>query len=959
MGRGLLAEVVVGRADELRVLRAGLERAAAGKGSAIVLVGEAGVGKSRLLREVQDWCGELGTVAMVGRAVDTATAVPFRALTEALLGAYRTGPVADDPDVAPFRIALSRLVPDPVKGGPGGSAAPLLHVAEGFLRVARSRARTGRACAVLLDDLQWADAETLAVVEYLADNIRDEPILVVVAVRPPAGDADTAGPPVLTSLVERRAATLVPLPRFGVGDVVEMTRECLGDPAVPAEVLRLVVDRADGLPFFVEELLAGLQTDDALVREDGRWVARRPQRGRPPATFQESVRRRVASLEPTAQQLLSDAAMLGRWIEPALLSTVSRASPVGVDAALRRGCDLGLLQVHELGIRFRHALIREAVLADLTPAERASRSRRVLTAVRAAHPKLPEELVEVAADLAEAAGEHDAAAELLLEVGRRALEHGALTSAESAQRRALALAKSGPTRREITAALIETLGLSGGVEDAFPLGEVLLAAMEDDVATADPDGSRRLGVHLSLARAAAAATDWALATAHLDRARGLSVGTETTAAAAKTTIDALNAVVALGEYRVRDAALLAESAVTEAERAGDPDLLCEALLVHGRCIRMRDLAGASAAFARTRDVARGASLAHREARALTELGFVESYRTGDAAVLRAACALAEACGAPETEAVARLALSASAQLQADVALSLEHADAGLALARRYRLGQLVPAILIMKAAALALRGDTARMEAMLAEAEPIVDDEATEVIATAAQARAVCALATDDLRGATAHLAAAAERARTSSPTVLLPMLVMYPLVAAVQGEDPRPLVDAVVRHGHDCTVPMVAGLLAAADAVRAGRHGDPAATTTLVAALDDLASTPLLQAMVARLAAIAAVADGWGTPESWLTRALATFVAHDLQAWATGCRAGLRRVIPSTGVLTDREEKVLSLVMEGLPNRSIAERLFLSPRTVEKHVERLLAKTGNANRAQLATYAMRRGPRT
>ncbi len=858
--------------------------------------------------------------------------------------------------MAPFRSALSRLVPDSPEEPPAGSAAPLLHIAEGFLRVARSRARTAHGCVVLLDDLQWADGETLAVVEYLADNIRDEPILLVAAVRPPAGHTGAPGPPVLTSLVERRAATLLALPRLGVEDVVQMVRECLGDAAVPAEVLRLVVERADGLPFFVEELLAGLRSNDELVREDGRWVVHRPHRGRPPATFRESVRRRVASFEPTAQQLLRDAAMLGRWIDPALLSTVSGASADQVEDALHGGRDLALLEDHELGIRFRHALTREAVLADLTPPERIAGSRRVLTALRATHPQLPGDIAEVAANLAEAAGEHDAAAELLLEVGRRALARGALTSAESAQRRALALTHGGSARQEITAALIETLGLSGGVEDAFPLGEILLAALEDDAATTDPDGSRRLGVHLSLARASAAATDWALATAHLDRARGLTVGTGATA---RTTIDALNAVVALGRHRVHEAEQLAESAVAAADRAGDPDLLCEALLVHGRCVRMHDLAGASAAFARARDVARGAFLAHREARALTELGFVESYRTGDAAVLRAACALAEACGAPETEAVARQALSASAQLQGDVALSLEHADAGLALARRYRLGQLVPATLIMKAAALALRGDTAAMMAVLAEAEPITDDEPTEVIAAAAQARAMCALANDDLPGAATHLAAAAERARISPPTVLLPMLVMHPLVATVRGEDPRPFVDAIVGHGHDCTVPMVAGLLAAAEAVRTGRHGDPAATTVLGAALDDLAPTPLLQAVVAWLAGTAALSDGWGTPESWLTRALAIFLAHDLHALATGCRAALRRTTPHASGLTGREEQVLSLVMEGLPNRGIAERLFLSPRTVEKHVERLLAKTGAANRSQLATYAVRREPRT
>jgi DNA-binding NarL/FixJ family response regulator len=189
-------------------------------------------------------------------------------------------------------------------------------------------------------------------------------------------------------------------------------------------------------------------------------------------------------------------------------------------------------------------------------------------------------------------------------------------------------------------------------------------------------------------------------------------------------------------------------------------------------------------------------------------------------------------------------------------------------------------------------------------------------------------------------------------------VLVIYPLVVAIRGDDPRPLIDAIGR-GHDRTVPMVAAMLAAAEAVRAGRHGEPTATTTLAAALDDLAPAPFLQAMVARLAATAAISDGWGSPEAWLTQALATFVARDLRAPANGCRAELRRIAPRTTELTDREEQVLSLVMEGLPNRAIAERLFLSSRTVEKHVERLLAKTCTTNRAQLATYAVRRGANT
>lgn len=127
-------------------------------------------------------------------------------------------------------------------------------MAEGFLRLARASGRDGRGVTVLLDDLHWADAETLAVVEYLADNIAEEPVLVVVTSRPD-------GPDVLRALIDRRAVTELRLGRLDDDDVVALTRACLGDASVPAPVLDLVLDRADGIPFFVEELLVGLESD--------------------------------------------------------------------------------------------------------------------------------------------------------------------------------------------------------------------------------------------------------------------------------------------------------------------------------------------------------------------------------------------------------------------------------------------------------------------------------------------------------------------------------------------------------------------------------------------------------------------------------------------------------------------------------------------------------------------------
>jgi DNA-binding CsgD family transcriptional regulator len=157
----------------------------------------------------------------------------------------------------------------------------------------------------------------------------------------------------------------------------------------------------------------------------------------------------------------------------------------------------------------------------------------------------------------------------------------------------------------------------------------------------------------------------------------------------------------------------------------------------------------------------------------------------------------------------------------------------------------------------------------------------------------------------------------------------------------------------------MFEAILDAAEAVALGRRGDGAAAVIMRSALRDLELNPMVYAQVARLVAPCAVAEGWGEPRQWLDTALATFEARGVPGPARACREAIwqgervRRRDPAG--LTSRERVVLDLVAQGLPNRAIAEQLFLSPRTVEKHVEHLLAKTGSTNRAQLATYALLR----
>jgi DNA-binding NarL/FixJ family response regulator len=944
----LLCPALVGRHDELDVLQAAAQAAAAGRGSLVLVMGEPGVGKSRLLHELRSWCAEHGFAVLTGRAVETAMAMPFRALAEALLAADRLLPIGDDPEVAPFRRALSALVPSLDADGAVPAPPSLLHVAEGFLRVARRSSRGGAGVIVLFDDLHWADAETLAVLDYLTDQVAREPMLIVGTTRPDPGSAALAA---LQVLLDRRAATLLPLPRLDREQTLEMMRGCLADPAVPAELARMIEHEADGLPFFVEELLAGLAADRVLIRPADRWVLSGRVRSRVPRTFADSVARRLASLSPAEAELVLDAAMLGRQIDHPLLSAVSGVEAGIVDQMSDAAVGLGLLEVAERGHRFRHALTRQALLSARPVTERAARCQRVLTGLRAARPDLDGELAEVAAELAEVAGEPEEATRLLLMVAQRAIAKGALVSTESAQRRALALCAGSPRELEVREALVVTLALAGRPDEAFSEGEVVLARLAEP--GLDPDGARRRAVHLAMARAAIAASDWGLAEAHLNQ-----LGPDQGGLAAAVGLAALRAVVALGRYRLDDAERFAAEAVAAADRAEDADLRCEALLVHGRCTRVRDLDAAAAVFQLARAVARQAGLAHWESRATTELGFVRSYYAGDAELLHEARVLAEAGGAPETEAVIEIALTAAAWYRGDYEAQAAHGATAARLAHRHRLGQLEPAAMIMVAAVHAQRGDRAAMETVLAEAEPLICEEPNEVIALRTHCRAACALALEELTQASAEFAAAGELARAVHLTSPPPLLGMAALMAAVDGHDPAEMIaDFQARH-HD-TIPQLAAMLDAARAVGLGRGGDPdAAGEHMQRALAGLMSNQPVSAFVARLVAPAAATDGWGQPTTWLSSALGTFESLGLPAPARACRVALRnlgrRVRRGGDELTARESEVLHLLADGLTNRQLAARLYLSARTVEKHVERLLAKTGAENRAQLATFALR-----
>jgi predicted ATPase len=360
----VLCPVLIGRSDEVEQLGELLAEARAGSGRLAFVLGEAGIGKSRLLRETETSARDLGMRVLTGRAVPGGTHIPFRPLAEAVQSWTRVQGVPDDPALKPHRSALGWLIPEwRPKGRVGASPVMML---EAVVRLLRAMAENV-GLLLSLDDLHWADADTLSIVEYLADNLGSASVLCLCAVR-----SDERGPAGLLAerLAARRAASRIALHRLGDGDVDEMILTALPSLA-DAEGLGAVRARAEGVPFLVEEMLSAYLSSGTLAL---------------PASYRELVRARMAVLGAESRGVVQAAAAIGRDFDWTVVAAITGLGRDAVLMALRAAIASQLIgssaAADDARFSFRHALIREAILEDLLPPERTELFLRVAGAWR-------------------------------------------------------------------------------------------------------------------------------------------------------------------------------------------------------------------------------------------------------------------------------------------------------------------------------------------------------------------------------------------------------------------------------------------------------------------------------------------------------------------------------------------------------------------------------------------------
>ena len=723
-------------------------------------------------------------------------------------------------------------------------------------------------------------------------------------------------------------------------EVAAMAAACLGVDAAPEAILAGLRRNAAGLPLLVEDLVG---------------VAGHPG----PLRYAEIISGRLAGLDAAARGVVEAAAVLGTEVDPGLLGQVSGLAPSAAADAVTAARASGLLTPVNGRLAFRHALVRELVLAQLDPRDRARLCRRAAETLEASGPGASV-ISERLGELWIQGGEPRRAVAALRRAGRAARAAGAIAAAEALVRRALAVAPpdlAGAARLE----LLELLAVAGRIDELSVVGAQAL----DDLAH-DPDLTA--AVHLLLARAAVGAGVPAEAGQHLDAVSGL--GALSPRRIAQVRVVRAAAVIAGGSAeRLALSGRLAEQAVTAAEEAGDPELSCEALELLAMALRPRDLTAAARVLRRELAVAERAGLVLWRLRALNELGNVEALRDARGDRLWRAHELAVRVGALDTAASSLINLAGLYVGTGAIPEALAAAGQARQLAAPLGATQAV-------AAATAL------------EASRTGSPGAAPTWSTGCAGRSSWRPATPTSRrrrpaGRAAWWRCCSRSAprrwpRSPAPASLAPRSARldpwYPalLVRAVQGEVTVSEVEAELARA-TAGARFPATWLGYAHAVTLAAAGDAAAAEAAFGKAELAASRyPLFRAIALRLAAEAALEHPFGDPVAWLREAEAVFVSRRLSRIASACRGLLARAgAPATrrrgrddaalapGLLrlgvTAREAEVLELVGEHLSNKDIAARLYLSPRTVEKHVASLLLKTGAADRAALGRLARQR----
>jgi DNA-binding SARP family transcriptional activator len=369
---------LVGRDGELAQLRAALEGAQRGEGSLVAVLGDAGIGKTRVLDELAVDAGRLGFRVLLGRAHETDRILPFGPWLDALQGTPQEAALDGLP--APWRTELAALFPDLAAGRPPpqpreGAGRRLFEGMTALL------GRLGERSPVLciLEDLHWADDMSLRLLAFASCRLRDRPVLITVSARTEDLEESRAFGQVLEELGREPRFEAIELAPLSKDVILSLALALLGG-RIATTARRRLAERAcaasEGNPFVAVQTLRTLLADGS---DPSRAELGLPERVR------ELVRRRLGRLSARGRHVVAAAAVIGREFDFALLSGASgfddREAAAGVEELVRRG----LLRVIGERLEFHHDWLRRVALDEVLLPIRRMLHRSVAEAVETLH----------------------------------------------------------------------------------------------------------------------------------------------------------------------------------------------------------------------------------------------------------------------------------------------------------------------------------------------------------------------------------------------------------------------------------------------------------------------------------------------------------------------------------------------------------------------------------------------
>jgi DNA-binding CsgD family transcriptional regulator len=974
----------VGREVELAALAADLDSAAAGRGGVVLVAGEPGIGKTRLAEELATQATTRGVLVLWGRCWEGEGAPAFWPWVQvvrtyvqdgdpAVLRRVMGAGAADIAQVVPaVRDRLPELpAPPPVE--PEAARFRLFDSLASFLRAAAAR----RPLLLVLDDLHWADAPSLALLRFLGQELEGVGLLVVGIYRHTEVGRDH---PLLGTLADlsrgqhHRRLLLGGLDQQQVASFVGLVAGV--EPSL--RLAAAVHQQTDGNPFFVTEVVRLLASQGRLGHAEA---------GSPvlavglPEGVRAVVAQRLGRLSDGCRQILEVAAVLGRDFELRALQPASGLEGDRVLVLLEEAEAARVVVAVPGGLgrwRFAHALVREVLYESLPAARRIrlhARVGEVLEALYVGDPRphlaelahhfvaaAPGGEVARAVRVATAAGrralellawedaadlfEHALAAlelterpdqhqrcQLLLAVGEARMAASNVAAARAAYQQAGQLAK-----RIGAAELLARTGLgmgllvTSGMVDRVEVGllEEALAAL------GEADSRLRARVLARLARALVFAPQIERRLALSKQAVGLARRLDDPATLAAVLYDHHQTISGLDRAELaRERPAVASEVVELADRLGDRAMALRGLGLRGNdLLELGDLASFDTDLAAAEQTARELRQLHyqwqlplaRACRALLAGRFTQAEELAAQGL-----AIGRRAGNQEVEVYYLGTLGSLRLMQGRFAETVERYQD---LAARY------PALATLRAGLAAALAEAGRTEEARAEAERLAADNLAAVPRDLGWSLSLALLAlachqldhTEHAAKVRQLLESYADRNITLARIGALclgPAAYYLGLLDLTLDQPER----AVGRFEHAATL---AARIQSRPMVARSREGQARALLALARPGDR-------QEAAALLAEVAATArelgiHGLGERASALLKELAT----PAPTWPAG--------------LTGREVEVLRLIAAGHSNRAIAQALFISPNTVLRHVSNIFTKTGVANRAEAAAYATRHG---